>query len=224
MKLWKTCLLAAAVTGLAAAFNGCIVPCLQPLFSEKEQLFDQALLGAWTKDDTTYEFSREAPDNSEYRVLVIDKKGRKSVLGVQLGKIGDRQYLCGALDLESMPGECAWFAFPPHFLIFRVEQIRPQLKLTLLNVEAFQALLAATPAVVPHVMLKPTDAKEKDAIPLLTASTAELQAFIRKYADSAKLFPEKDVMTFEPVAGKTPASAPAPAAPETAPAAVPKKG
>jgi hypothetical protein len=214
MKLWKTCLLAVAVTAFAAAFNGCIIPCLQPLFAEKEQIFDQTLLGAWTKDDTTFEFSRQAPDKTGYSILVMDKKGRKSVLGAQLGKIGDRQYLCAALDYESMPGECVWFACPAHFLIFRVEQIRPQLKLTMLDFEACKALLAATPAAVPHVDLKPTDAKEKDAIPFLTASTAELQAFIRQHADSAKLFPEKGLMTFEPVAeAKTPAPAPATPAP-----------
>ncbi len=219
MKLWKKSLLAAvAATGLAAAIAGCVIPCLQPLFAEKEQLFDQALLGAWTKDGTTFEFSRQAPDKTAYDVLVVDKKGRKAVLGAQLGKIGDKLYLCAALDYESMPGECVWFACPAHFLIFRVEQIRPQLKLTMLDFEACKALLGQTPAAVPHVALKPTGAEEKDAVPLLTGSTAELQAFIAKHADSAKLFPEKAAMVFEPVAPSSgekapPAAAPAPATP-----------
>ena len=209
MKLWKTALFAAAIVASAALFNGCVVPCLSPLFEEKEALFEPALLGKWLPDDKdakeTFEFSR-VTDKNQYRIVNRNKDGRQATLSAMLGKLGDRQYLCAVLDQESLPEHSVWFACPLHVLIFRIEQTTPELKLTMLNFEACKKLLAEKPAVIAHVMLKPTEEKEKDAIPFLTASTAELQKFIKEYADSAKLFPADQVMTFVRPAAEKPAA------------------
>lgn len=219
---WKTALSAAACLAVAGV-AGCVVPCLQPLFGEKDAIFEPALLGSWrnAKDTNgeTFTFTRvEAKD--EYRILDRHPNGRQATLTAMLGKVGDRRYLCAALDYDALPETGRWFAFPPHLLIFRVEQTAPELKLTMLNFEACKKLLKAKPDAIAHVMLKPTGEKEESAIPVLTGSTAELQQFIKQYAESASLFPAGDTLTFVRPTEEKPAAAPAAKPP---PAAVPGK-
>jgi hypothetical protein len=210
--IWKTALGLAA--GLAVAgIAGCVVPCLQPLFEAKDAIFEPALLGSWrnAKDSNnnreTFTFTRVEAKN-EYRILDRQADGRQATLTAWLGKIGGRQYLCAALDYDALPETGRWFAFPPHLLIFRVEQTAPELKLTMLGFEACKKLLTAKPDAIAHVMLKPTGEKEESAVPILTGSTAELQRFIKDYAESASLFPADTTLTFTRLAKEKPAAAP----------------
>ena len=199
MKTWKTALLAAVLLAAIAGFTGCIVPCIMPLFEEKEAVFDAALLGKWVSaeggilKEETFEFSR-VPDKNEYHIVNRNQDGRQATLVAWLGKVGDKPYLCAALDHSAMPENSIWFLCPRNILIFRVEQTAPELKLVMLDFNACKKLLTEKPAAVAHVMLKSTDGNGEDAMPLLTASTAELQKFIKEYADSAQLFPAKHTM------------------------------
>ena len=209
--IWKTSL------GVTAGLDmdgvaGCVVPCLQPLFEAKDAIFDPALLGSWrnAKDSNgeTFTFTRNESKN-EYRILDHQADGRQATLTALLGKVGGRQYLCAALDYDALPETGRWFAFPPHLLIFRVEQTTPELKLTMLSFEACKKLLKAKPDATAHVMLKPTGEKEESAIPILTGSTTELQRFIKENGDAANLFPADTTLTFTRLAKEKPAAAPA---------------
>ena len=194
--IWKNALLAATLIATAAGFTGCLIPCLCPLFEEKNASFEPALLGKWVKDGETFEFTK-VQDKKEYRIINTGKDGNsKTTLSAWLGKIGDKSYLCAVLDPEAMPENGRWFACPSHILIFRVGQTAPELKIIMLDFKACKKLLKEKPDAVAHVMLKPEDAEEQEAIPFLTANTANLQKFIAEYGDKAGLFPENQVLTF----------------------------
>jgi len=218
MKLiWKAAL-GVTTSIVVAGIAGCVVPCLQPLFEAKDAIFEPALLGSWrnAKDSNnngeTFTFTRNASKN-EYRILDRQADGRQATLTALLGKVGGRQYLCAALDYDALPETGRWFAFPPHLLLFRVEQTAPELKLTMLSIEACKKLLKAKPDAIAHVMLKPTGEKEESAIPILTGSTAELQRFIKENGDAANLFPADTTLTFtRPAKEKPVAASAAPAA------------
>jgi hypothetical protein len=207
--IWKTALTAAV--SLAVAGAGCVVPCLQPLFEAKDAIFEPALLGSWRNakeaKGETFTFTR-VEDKNEYRILDRQADGRQATLTAWLGKIGGRQYLCAALDYDALPETGRWFAFPPHLLIFRVEQTVPELKLTMLSFEACKKLLKAKPDAIAHVMLKPTGEKEESTVPVLTGSTAELQRFIKENGDAANLFPADTTLTFTRLAEEKPAAGP----------------
>ena len=197
----KNALLAATLFATAAGFTGCLIPCLCPLFEEKNASFEPSLLGMWVKDGETFEFTK-VQDKKEYRITNTGKDGNsKATLSAWLGKIGDKSYLCAVLDPEALPDSGRWFACPGHVLIFRVVQTAPELKVVMLDFAACKKLLKDKPDAVAHVMLKQEEAEEKNAIPFLTASTANLQKFIAEYGDKAGLFPENQTMTFtRPVA------------------------
>ncbi|MFA5203312.1 MAG: hypothetical protein WC708_02810 [Lentisphaeria bacterium] len=196
--IWKNVLAAAALLAVAGA-AGCVVPCLQPLFTDQDATFDPALLGTWETNKETFTFTRHQ-DKNEYRILDRQASGSQATLAAWTGRIGGKDYLCATLDPEAMPELGRMFLFPNHTLVFRIEQTAPELRLVALNLEACKKLLQGKPDATPHVMLKPTD--EKDAIPVLTGSTAELQRFVREYGDAAGLFPAKEALTFKrPVKG-----------------------
>jgi hypothetical protein len=61
------------------------------------------------------------------------------------------------------------------------------LKIRLTDDEEFKKLIEAEPKAVKHDVI--------DDHPVLTASTAELQAFVAKYADDERLFPSDLTLT-----------------------------
>lgn len=204
MKIWKTLLKLA--TGVALCWvSGCVVPSLYPLFEDKDLVLEPTIAGKWEQIDGNtrtmqmLEFTKVNGENS-YSVVNTDKKGT-ATLRVSLGKIDGKEYLCGSIDPDAMPDISMWFvAMPPHFLIFRVEQIRPELKLTPLDYEACAKLLREKPDAVAHVTVKDKKDKadDKGATYILTAPPAEYQKFIKDYADKAKLFNPERTMTFVP--------------------------
>jgi hypothetical protein len=208
MKTSKLLLKLAA--GLALCwFTGCVIPCLYPLFDTKDFILEPTLAGKWEKMDDgrrtleTLEFT-ENQENKSYSVLNVDKDGKKAKLFACLGKIDGKEYLCGAIDPESLPEISGWFVWSPRFLIFRVEQIRPELRLIPMDYEACTKLLKEKPEAIAHVNVK--EAKDDGEKPedektvgcTLTARTADLQKFIKDYGDKAKLFNPEKPMTFVP--------------------------
>jgi hypothetical protein len=212
MKTWKTMLKLAA--GIALCWlTGCVVPCLYPLFEDKDLILEPTIVGTWEKmngdrrTQETLQFTEvKNDDDNHYSILNTDKDGKKATLWGCLGKIDGKEYFCGTIDTEALPETTVWFVgIPRHFLIFRVEQIRPELRLTMLDYEACAKLLKEKPEAVAHVKIldKKADKKEaeddKGATYILTAPPAELQKFIKDYGDKAKLFnPEKAIVFVPP--------------------------
>lgn len=196
---WRLAALA-AVCGLV----GCVVPSLSPLFEEEQCVAEPDIVGKWEKMDgetRSLETLEIAVKDKGYSIVNVDKDGKKATLQVQLGKIDGQEYLCGALDPESLPSTSVWFVgLPQHFLIFKVEQVKPELRLVPLNYDACAKLLQKNPAAVAHVkMVYPKkNAAEKEDSPLyfLTADPAGLQKFIKENAEESVLFNPDSKLVF----------------------------
>jgi hypothetical protein len=139
------------------------------------------------------------PDYLSYCVLIRDDEDRKVSVVAHLGKIEGKIYLVATLDEESLHPVASLLVLPQHFLIFRVEQIRPQLKLIPLDFFACIKLLKEKPTAVPHVAYKANIGIELHGMEentlLITANPAEFRQFIKEYGDSAKLFPRDSEAT-----------------------------
>jgi hypothetical protein len=182
---------------LAGILGGCIpVLSLHPLFTEKDLAFDEKLLGTWVDDsnETTWQFSDANKPEKAYELIFTDNEGKKGLFVAHLVKLENRLFLDVYPDEmpwnEKDPNKTEWlyntlFFIPAHTFI-KINSIEPQLKMLQTDDEKMKEFLKADPNAVKHTLLEDK--------PVLTASTKELQAFVLKYADDSRVFPEEIVL------------------------------
>jgi len=171
---------------LAAILGGCI-PSLNPLFTENELIFEEKLLGTWAEDDSkeTWQFKRGSDDPNEkfYEMTYTDSEG-KGVFFAGLGKINDVMFL-NIYPHEPELDKANDF-YKLHILrvhtFMKIEQIEPTLKMAVMNPERMKEMLEKNPDIIKHEMIQ-----DGDRI-LLTASTEQLQLFMKKYMNEEELF------------------------------------
>ncbi len=175
---------------LAVLLGGC-VPSLHQLYTDKDLVFDENLLGAWADDDTRWVFQRGADPNS-YKLAVTDDEGKGQFIA-HLVKIDNMLFL--DLFPEEPELEQSNDFYKMHLVgvhtFIKVEQIEPILKMRVMNPEKIEKMLENDPNVLKHE-------KVEDRI-ILTASPKELQRFMRKYANVDEVFGDpSDLKRVEP--------------------------
>jgi hypothetical protein len=191
---------------LAALVAGCVpIVSLNPLFTKETIVFDEKLLGAWVGEGgdsgMSWDFARFEESSAEglpkelqsdfkqvYRLNLTDKDGHKGVLAACMVKLGDRRFLdvfpdqlpSGESDAEKTKLVYNAFFFLRAHSFIRVDAVGDRLKVHFTDDDEFKELAEAEPKAVAHVVT--------DEHLILTASTQELQAFVVKYADDARLF------------------------------------
>ena len=178
---------------LAALLGGCVpVMSLHPLYTEKDVVFEERLLGIWVDDpnspEITWQFNRIEEPNNAYNLVFSDEEGKKGSFVAHLVRLQNR------LFLDVYPSEPPWeiedpnklelpynslFLIPAHTFI-RIDFIGRKLKMWLTNDEEMKKLLKEEPNAVKHTFIE-------DKL-ILTASTKELQNFVLKYADDKRVF------------------------------------
>ena len=191
---------------IAALLGGCLpVVSLHPLYTEKDVIFEEKLLGKWVDDSNnpefTWRFSRIDGAKKEYGLVLYDEEGQKgSFIAhlVRLQSVGTpKKY---QLFWDIFPAELPWeiedpnkielpynslFLMPVHTFI-KIDAIEPKLKMRLTDDEEMQKLLEEKPDAVKHSFIE-------DRL-ILTASTKELQNFVIKYADDKRVFKNEIVL------------------------------
>lgn len=162
---------------------GC-VPSLNPIWTEKDLIFDAALLGTWRDKDSKATFVFTKTGDKEYRVLQTDDNGVKAEFGVRLAKLKDRRFLDFTIknveDDQIKLNDWARFSIIPGHLILLVHATEPELRIAAMNPDWLKE----------HVEKKPkaiATRKHGDGL-VLTASTEELQAFVLKHSGENELF------------------------------------
>jgi hypothetical protein len=167
---------------------GC-VPSWNPLYTEKDLVFDPLLVGAWTPLEAkegfkeTWAFAKGG--EKLYRLQQMDEDGRKADFEARLVKLGRHRFL--DLYLTKVEGDDiklnAWagFSLVPAHLILKVEQIGPALKIAAMNADWMKKFLKQHPDAIAHRVVL-------DDNIVLTASTAELQKFVLEHADQEDFF------------------------------------
>jgi hypothetical protein len=177
------------------ALSGC-VRSLAPLFTEKEMVFEPKLVGTWnvgTDDDWT--FSRHGERG--YTLSIFQQSYSPTLMGnavrgdtaafdAILGRLDDELFL----DLSPITNDRAavckkndffnWHFAPAHSM-FRVRFVHDSLRLTMLDSRWMEKLIDEKKLTIAHYQ------KKGDGI-ILTASTEELQSFVRQYANDDNAF------------------------------------
>jgi hypothetical protein len=181
MHKFKLTLLAA----LTLVFSSC-TPSLHPLFTDTERTSDPALAGVWQDNQQENTFTlRWFPDGKLY-FLKTDMKDQPATPGefnAVLGTVGKHRFL------EIVPRRPnnipAKSFFGGHFFqacsFWKVDLDGDKLTLTPLNYQWVEAMVKAKKLEIKHE-------QQEGGFIILTASTAELKAFVLKYADDKAAF------------------------------------
>ncbi|HYT62185.1 MAG TPA: hypothetical protein VEL06_18540 [Haliangiales bacterium] len=178
---------------LATAFiiSGCLPTSINPLYTDKDLVFDPALIGVWReKDDSKETWKFEPAGEKGYQFVYTDDEGKSGRFEAHLLKLGDARFLDFFPDesgLEEM-NRSAFYKF--HFLrthsFLKVSQIEPALQMTPLDLKWLREFLGKNPKAVRHEKIGEGD----DAQIVLTAPTPELQKFVLKHLKSEGAFGE----------------------------------
>jgi len=166
---------------LAVLLGGCVLS-LHPLYTEKDLIFEEKLLGTWGKNGSTetWQFKRGKGDKY-YSLTLTDDKGKEGSFVAGLGKINNMMFL-NIFPQEPELKETSYYQF--HILransFIKIEQIEPTLVMRIMNPDTVQKMLKKNPKLIKHEIV--------DDRLLLTASTEELQKFMKAHANEEGLF------------------------------------
>ena len=187
-----------ALTVVILLLAGCI-PSLHPLFTPNDLEFEPAMLGGWQRASETWIF--EKADENTFRLIHSDNSAKGTEFDAHLVKLGDQRYLDLKMtkynkDEPETTSMGAASLIGAH-LFMKVWQVTPTLRLSHLDNEWLEKYLAENPSSLRHelVELQPGVADTAgDTAVVLTASTKDLQAFVRIH--QADLFPSDNIMDF----------------------------
>lgn len=170
----------------AAVMLGC-VPSLQPLYSDKDPILLPALAGTWASEDGKDTFTFKADDQDrKYDITCVSEKGTGRIEG-RLLRLGQQLFLDTTVnDLPDTKSDYAKFHLLPVHLFTKISVEGDVLKYATLNIEWIKKGIDQNKLTIRHETTK-------DLI-VLTASTPELQEFIRAHADDKDAFQETKVL------------------------------
>jgi len=161
---------------------GCI-PSLHPLYTEKELVFEEGLLGSWCENETdkTNSWQFERAGEKAYKLIYTDSDGEKGPFEVHLVKLDDMLFLdLYPAEVEIKASKFYKMHLLPAHTFMKIEAMDPNLQMSMMDPEKMKKMLEADPNLLKHEI--------ENNNPVLTASTAELQEFMKKHANDEGLF------------------------------------
>jgi hypothetical protein len=184
-KLPKSVLFTCICAALLLA--GCVVTSVFPWYTDKDVVYDAAVVGTWLGADAnakTNEFWKiEKQGEQAYKLTIVDSDDKRSEFDAHLFKLDNRRYL------DFLPRDREGGGIPPHYLM-RVDSVSPTLDLVLLDYGWLEKLVTSDPNAIRHTIVPKPMGESGNGDLVLTANTPELQAFLRKHAANTNAFAE----------------------------------
>ncbi len=171
---------------------GCIVTSINPLYTEKDLVFDPGLVGGWSESpDAKETWVFEKAGDKEYKLVITDSDGMTGQFQAHLLKLGDTVFL----DCFPNPsGFEEWkqsgyykLLFQPVHSFLKVSNLEPNLQMAPMNLKWLGKLVKDKPEAIRHERIDPD---KEDSQIVLTASTKELQAFAVKHLKTPDAYGE----------------------------------
>jgi hypothetical protein len=169
------------VFGIALLISGCLQPSLHPLFTEKDLVFDPALIGAWVGENEKETWILQKAGDHTYD-LFYEGEGDSAQYEAHLVRLGKFEFL----DIYPEESDIKNDFYKLHLILAhtfsRIWRDRDTLRVAMLNPDWLEDMIARKKVKIAHERL--------DERIVLTASTKELQKFILKYAEDINAFPD----------------------------------
>lgn len=161
--------------GLVLALGGCI-PSLHPLYTDKDLVFDPALLGEWADENSKEALTFTKHDENAYKLVLAEESSKKTTYLAHLVKLDGKLFL----DVGSDPSaKCDCLCGPVHMFFF-VSQVDPTLRMRDLNDKWLEAFLKKNPSALAHEFV--------DEDLWLTAPPKKLQSFVLRHLNTKDAF------------------------------------
>ena len=169
---------------LLAIITGC-VPCLNPIYTDKDLIVDPALVGTWGSSDPKEKWVFTKTAARSYKLTQTDAEGVTAEFDVRLVRLGQYRFLdlvvTNASENHIRLNGFAAFSLIPGHLVIQVHAIEPKLKLAVMNPDWVKEWLEKNSKSIDHIKI----AEDRYAI---VASTADLQKFVLRHASEEGLF------------------------------------
>ena len=171
---------------------GCVPPhSLHPIYTDQDVIFEPALLGEWVGADPKQICTFSKSKGKAYRLKYENKDGESGNFVVHLVEINETMFLDLFPEKPNLPdaGLYKYHLLPVH-TFFLVEQIKPTLQTSFIELDWLKELLKKNPKAIQHEQIN-----DMDDLIVLTASTRELQTFFVKHAKTEGAFGKPSEMT-----------------------------
>jgi hypothetical protein len=170
---------------------GC-VPSLNPLYTDKDVVFDPALVGSWTGENAKETWSFQKSGEKAYKLTQTDAEGHTALFEVHLVQLQDYRFLdlyvleLGEPNKESKINSYAGCALIPGHMFLKVTRIEPTLQMACMDPDWLRDFLQKNPNALRHKKIASGDQNDERIV--LTAETKDLQSFILKHIKDEKIF------------------------------------
>jgi len=167
--------------GVAIFLVGC-VPSLHPLFTDKDLVFDQSLVGTWVDEDgkSTWTFQKSGENAYE---LVYTENEEPAKFQAHLLKLGEFLFLDIFPEESGMKNGLYKGLLIPAHGFSRIWIEGDSVRLAYLDPDWLKQMIDKKKVKIDHDFV--------DQSIILTAQTSELQNFALKYAEDVKAFSNK---------------------------------
>lgn len=174
-----------------SAILTCCVPSVHPLYTAKDLIEDDRILGIWAQKDSpdSWQFERSRGEEKTYLLTMTDSEERKFYFNAHLVKLQDQLYLdfSPARIMESSSDNFFPEAFHAQHLLGVHTFAKMGIENQQINIQFFdpdwvENLIKKSKIRIKHEKVNDTY--------LLTAGTQELQQFILKYGKEKAAFAE----------------------------------
>jgi hypothetical protein len=177
-------------------YSGCLIKSFNPFYLPKDAVFDEQILGNWQDQDAghwTFEAFKPAENKVRFPQYVLnyrEENGNISKFLVTLFSLDGKLYLDFLPDLDIISDHelLALHTLPVHSLA-KVEIGEDATRIRWFNEEWAYDLIQSQKTTIRHELIR---YDSEDATLVLTASTEELQAFIRQFGDDPEAFDCED--------------------------------
>lgn len=179
-------LFAVLLLALAALLPSCI-PSLHPLYSEDKLAFKEEILGIWKNGKESWVFTK---GEGTYYELLFSDENEEAEFKVHLVRLGEHYFF----DFYNTKNRCSdddGLAIAPLLATHSFAKVvfdQKDMKIYFFDIEWLENLFEQRKIRIKHERM------EEDII-VLTAPTAELQEFVRKYAEEEKAFVNPEHLT-----------------------------
>lgn len=167
--------------GIVLLISGCVVPSLHPLFTEKDLVFDPALIGTWAEEDEEEAWIFLKSGDNAYD-LIHAAEGTPIKYEAHLVRLGKFEFLDIYPQEPEIKNDFYKLHLIPAHTFWRIWTDGDVLLIARLDPDWLKDMIARKKVKIAHERLD-------DRI-VLTASTKELQKFILKYAEDINAFPD----------------------------------
>src|SRR5258708_1178155 len=160
------------LAGVGLFVAGCVVTSVYPYYTPKDLVFEPALAGSWVSvkadEEKNETWTFEKNGDKDY-LFTLAKSDETNIYSAHLFKLKDQLFM-DALPTQRPDN----YFIPPHYLLV-VPQIKPTLKLSMMDYKWLEKLLETDPQAMRHIVL-PDDASDASHHHVvLTAETPDLQ-------------------------------------------------